>query len=81
MIKAGQPLEIVVNKKIFGLANIITNLYVIWLTESQKLAIANRVTTLTFKIWDTQIGHLEYRSLLKLPKLTHGIEIKISASM
>ncbi len=74
--KVGQPLEIVFNEKVFGLANIIENQYVIRLAETPKPAIVNRVTTPTIATWHTWMGHLRYRSLLELPKLANGIEIK-----
>ena len=34
--KVGQFLEIFINKKIFGLTNIIENQYVIWLAKKSK---------------------------------------------
>ena len=74
--KAGQPLEIIVNEEVFCLANIIENLFVIRLAEIPKPAIVNRVTAPTIETWHTRMGHLRYRSLLELPKLAHGIEIK-----
>ncbi len=76
MRKAGQPSEIVVDKEVFDLADIIENQYVIRLAETRKPAIVNRVTAPTIEIWHAQMGYLGYRSLLKLPKLVNEIEIK-----
>lgn len=74
--KAGQLSEIVVNKEVFGLADIIENQYIIRLAETPKLITVNRVIALVIKTWHAQIGHLRYRSLLELPKLVNRIEIK-----
>ena len=79
--KAGQPSEIVVDEEVFGLADIIENQYVIRLAETPKPATVNRVTAPTIETWHARMGHLGYRSLLELPKLAHGIEIKGSAPM
>ena len=59
----------------------IENQYVIRLAEISKPAIVNRVTAPITETWHTRMGHLEYRFLLELPKLAHGIEIKGSAPM
>ena len=74
--KAGQPSEIVVDDEVFGLADIIENQYVIRLAENPKPATVNRVTAPTIDTWHARMGHLGYRSLLELPKLASGIEIK-----
>ncbi len=74
--KAGQPSEIVIDEEVFGLADIIKNQYLIQLAEILKPAIINRVTALTIEIWHAQMEYLGYKSLLELPKLANGIEIK-----
>ena len=47
--KASQPSEIDVDDKVFGLADIIENQYVIWLVEHPKPAIVSRVTVPTIE--------------------------------
>lgn len=74
--KTDQPSEIIVNKEIFDLANIIKNQYVIRLKKISKPVIVNRVTTPIIKTWHTWMGYLGYRSLLKLSQLVNGIKIK-----
>lgn len=51
--KASQLLEIVIDKKIFDLANIIENQYIIRLIEIPKLAIVNQVIALIIKTQHT----------------------------
>ncbi len=74
--KAGQPSEIVVDEKVFGLADIIENQYVIRLAETPKPATVNRVTAPTIETWHAPMRHLGYKSLLELLNLAHGIEIR-----
>ena len=74
--KASQPSEIIVDEETFGLANIIKNQYVIRLKETPKPVTVNQVTAPTIKTCHVWMGHLEYKSLLELPKLANGIEIK-----
>lgn len=78
--KVGQHSEIIVEEKIFGLANIIQNQYVIYWAQIPKLIAVNQVIVLTIETWHTYIGHLKYMSLLKLPKLVRGIKAKRPAS-
>lgn len=47
--KASQSFKIVINKKVFGLANIIENHYDIWLIDILKPIIVNQVTTYTIE--------------------------------
>lgn len=79
--KAGWLFEIVVNEKLFSLANIIKKQYFIRLRESPKLAIDNRVTTPTIKTLHACMRDLGYRSLQKLQKLAKKINVKGSAPM
>ena len=48
--KVSQPSEIIVDDEVFGLANIIGNLYVIWLAKNPKPETVNRVTAPTIEI-------------------------------
>lgn len=74
--KVGQPSEIIADNRVFGLANIVENQYVIQLAENPKPATVNQIKTPTIKIWHAKIGHLGYRSLLELSKLAQEIKIK-----
>ena len=74
--KVGLPSEIVVDEDVFGLSDIIENQYVFQLAETLKPATVNQITALTIETWHARIGHLGYRSLLKLSKLANEIEIK-----
>lgn len=74
--KAEQSLEIVINKEVFEIANIIKILYIIWLVKNPKLITINQVIAPIIKIWHAQMGHLGYKSLLELLKLVYGIKIK-----
>lgn len=65
--KANEPSEIIVNKKVFGLADKIENQYVIQLAKTPKPATVNQITAPTLKTWNARIWHLGYRSLLQLP--------------
>lgn len=76
MRKASWPSKIIINKKVFGLANIIENQYIIWPVKISKFAIVNQITAPTIETWYIQMGHLVYRSSLELPKLAHEIKIK-----
>lgn len=78
--KVGWPSKIIVNKKVFDLANMIKNQYVIQLAEKSKPVIVNQVIALTIKTQHAQMGHLGYRFLLKLPKLVNKIETNGSAT-
>lgn len=53
--KASQPSKIIVDEEVFGLANIIENQYVIWLVDTPKPTIVNRITALTIETWHAQI--------------------------
>ena len=45
-------------------------------SEIIKPATVNRATAPTMETWHARMGHLGYRSLLELPKLASGIEVK-----
>ena len=74
--KAGQPFKIVVNEKVFGLANKIENQDIVWLVEIPKSATIYQVIALIIKTQHAQKRYLRYRSLLELLKLVYRIEIK-----
>lgn len=47
--KASQSSEIIIDEKIFGLANIIKNKYIIWLAKKSKFASINQNIALTIE--------------------------------
>lgn len=62
--RAGPLSKIIVDEKVFGLANMIKNQYIILLTKIFKSITINQVAALIMKTWFVWIAYLGFRSLL-----------------
>ena len=73
--------EISHHEKLFGIADIIDNQYVVRKTGYFSNSILNQevinlVTSISIQIWHRRMGHLAYQNIFCLPKLADGIEVK-----
>ena len=82
--KVGEPSQIWYEGKLQGLADIVDRQYVLRIQPPENPAQANFANTIpivnavkpTLELWHQRMGHLSYRSILRLPQLANGIDVK-----